>query len=118
MLNPDEIVLALRKCNSVAECARELGVTRNTIYRYKKDPIIKELLLTIATSSLAQASAEMAVKHNEYVAEMESIATNENVAPAVRVDALKALFAVSKDCLQMHMVDQRLTDIEKQLGAL
>lgn len=113
-----DVVQALVNSATIAQACKHLGISKNTLYKYTASEEVQQLVNEVVAKAYSNLTNKLAVKHGEYLQDIDLIAHDTNNSVTVRLDALKFLCSHIVQVRQLTTIEQRLTALEKGLTAL
>lgn len=114
-IEPATIARTLIECRNVTEAAKALGISRATLYSYKRSPEVRELLDVLARDAVQAAASELSIKHSEVIRDLEGLAHDEKIPPIVRLNALRTILEETHKTIELSSFDERLARIEERI---
>jgi hypothetical protein len=106
-------IAALLTSKDITEAAKIANVSRDTIYRWLRDPVFNTALNEATKSSLENLSRRMLVLGDKAADTLEDALTYDIKAPAARVQAARAIVSAIPQLRELANLEDRITELEK-----
>lgn len=108
-----ELLLAeMLKGKSKTECAKTVGISRNTVYKYLEDEEFMTELQKRKNEMLSEVCMQMESAYSDATKELIKI-INSNYSPQVKINAINSLFLNSKPLIDQVDILTRLQELEQ-----
>jgi hypothetical protein len=115
----DRGVIALMSCSTVEEAAAQIGVTRQTVFNWLKDPEFLEKLDEARRMALGQAMIVLSAAAGGAVQTLVNIHNDANQPGSTRVSAANSLLQIInnqiKDERQIREQNERIQSLKRAL---
>jgi transposase-like protein len=108
-------VAALLSCDTVAEAARDCGVSEATLFRWLQEPTFRERLQAAQRAVLQGAISDLQGVTQDAVATLRRLLTCGT--PAVECRAAMAVLDTAIRASELQDLDRRLTEVEAAMLA-
>lgn len=109
-------IAAMLTAGTVADAADAAGVGERTLYRWlAEDGVFRRALSAAQHKAIDAAVSRLAGEALAAVQTLASIHQNEDVNPAVRVQAARAILAEMQRLREQHELEERVKALEEQL---
>ena len=111
------LLKALLEQSTVAKAAEVAGISRNTAFRYLKEPEFQAELAKRRSECISDTVRYLQGKLSSCSEILIDIAENTEVADQVRINAINSVFANCKAMTEISDVITRLEQVEKLMEA-
>ncbi|KAF5038658.1 hypothetical protein DSECCO2_551980 [anaerobic digester metagenome] len=113
----EKILSALLSCSSVKAAAEKAGVSPRTVYNYmNRDPTFKQRYEKEKAQLVTAATEQIQRSLSPAITALSSIAEDEAVPPAARVQAARALLEYGIRLTEIDDIYKRLDELEQSTG--
>ena len=109
----ERIISAFLTNYRMTDIVRETGLSKNTAYKYKRDPEFQKVIQERKTAILQTAVNRMSSYMVKNVETLQAIAEDPEVNPAVRVSAINTIMTQLRGWLTTTELSERLTALEE-----
>lgn len=109
----ERIISAFLTNYRMTDIIRETRLSKNTAYRYKRDPEFQKVIQERKTAILQAAVNRMSSYMVQNVETLQAIAEDPEVNPAVRVSAINTIMTQLRGWLTTTELSERLTALEE-----
>ena len=109
----ERIISAFLTNYRMTDIVRETGLSKNTAYKYKRDPEFQKVIQERKTAILQTAVNRMSRYMVQNVETLQAIAEDPEVNPAVRVSAINTIMTQLRGWLTTTELSERLTALEE-----
>lgn len=109
----ERIISAFLSHYRMTDIMRETGLSKNTVYKYKRDPEFQAVIQERKSAILQAAVNRMSSYMAQNVETLQAIAGDPEVNPAVRVSAINTIMTQLRGWLTTTELSERLTALEE-----
>ncbi|MDO4943126.1 MAG: hypothetical protein Q4E73_09880 [Lachnospiraceae bacterium] len=108
----ETVVAAFLKYDKLSDIAREIGVTPQTVAKYRDDPTLQEILSERKLQFVKAAVSKMQGFMTEGVEILQNIIRDSGTSPQTRVNAIQIMFNQCKAWTETTDILERLQALE------
>ena len=97
----------------IAQAAKAAGVSRDTVYRWLREPVFRTALETITNDSLENLTRRMVGLGDKAADTLEDALKSDFRLPGARVQAAKAIIAAIPQLRELFDLEGRVAELEK-----
>jgi ABC-type sugar transport system substrate-binding protein len=109
-------IAALLTMPDVTAAAAAAGVTRETVYRWLRDPIFQSMIRAAEAEALTAVSRSLVVLADAAVKTLAGVMHDETAAPGVRVRAADAVLGRLLQLRELVTLEERVRHLEETMG--
>ncbi|MGE7365191.1 phage replication protein [Desemzia incerta] len=113
----EKLIIALMSKSTMEEAVEAAGITKNTAYKYLKDPVFSNEYRRIRRENMQQVTSKL--QHAAILAVetlLDVMEDKELSTPSARVQASRAVLENAYKGIEMDDLQQRIEQLEERLG--
>ena len=113
--NQERFIAAVLSTRTVADAAREIGISERTAYRYLDDPEVRAALDSALDQALSTAAQRAAAGMDRALAALNAILEDPNSPISARISVARLLLQAGPRLHETITLMQRMENVEKRL---
>ena len=113
--NQERFITAVLSTRTIADAARQIGISERTAYRYLDEPEVRAALDSALDQALSQAAQRAAVGMDRALATLYTILEDANTPLTARIAVARLLLQTGPRLHETITLMQRMESIEKRL---
>lgn len=101
--------------DSIDKAAKSIGVTRNTLYRYMKDPLFDKELRAAKRQMVNRAIMRLQQSCGDATRALAQICRDKDAPASARVAAAREILGNALKAIEIEEIEDRLEALEKRL---
>jgi AcrR family transcriptional regulator len=113
--NQERFIAALLSTRTIADAARQVGISERTAYRYLDDPEVRAALDSALNQALSSAAQRAAAGMDHALATLSAILDDPNTPLQPRINVARLLIEAGPRLHETITLMQRMESIERRL---
>lgn len=111
-----DFVIALMKCDTIAQAHQMAGISQASAYKYLKDPVFKKAVSDMRKEVMRSISTKLMNSGTQAVDALTSIMNDENAPHTARVSASRAILEHLTKTFELSDIVERLEQLEERFN--